>query len=110
VTIFQILSGENWNGVMYDGWRALGSGAVVYFISLIVLGMFIVMTLFLAILLNNFGSDDEEDEGEFGGSGVSDMEAMDLAEVSERNERALMKTSIHTRDESREMATATHTH
>jgi len=62
VTIFLILSGENWNGVMYDGWRAKGPGAVIYFISLIVLGMFIVMTLFLAILLNNFGTEEEEKE------------------------------------------------
>ena len=30
--------------------------------SLIMFGMFIVMTLFLAILLNNFGSDDEEED------------------------------------------------
>ncbi|GMH60361.1 hypothetical protein TrRE_jg11189 [Triparma retinervis] len=64
VTIFQILSGENWNAVMYDGWRATSGLAVIYFISLIVFGMFIVMTLFLAILLNNFGTDDEEEEEE----------------------------------------------
>jgi len=64
ITIFQILSGENWNAVMYDGWRATSGLAAVYFITLVVFGMFIVMTLFLAILLNNFGSDNDDDEDE----------------------------------------------
>jgi hypothetical protein len=64
ITIFQVLSGENWNTVMYDGWRATSVFAVVYFVSLVVLGMFIVMTLFLAILLNNFNGDDDDEEEE----------------------------------------------
>lgn len=53
-TVFMILTGENWNSVMYDAWRAVGGGAVVYFILLVVLGNFIVLNLFLAILLGNF--------------------------------------------------------
>jgi Na+-transporting methylmalonyl-CoA/oxaloacetate decarboxylase gamma subunit len=54
VTVFQILSGENWNVVLYDCWRARGWVSVVFIISLIVVGVFIVMNLFLAILLKNF--------------------------------------------------------
>lgn len=54
VTIFQILSGENWNNVMYDSWRARGWVSVVFIISLIVVGVFVVMNLFLAILLKKF--------------------------------------------------------
>ena len=50
-TIFQILSGENWNANMYDGWRAAGPIAVLYYVSLITLGMFIVMNLFIAFAL-----------------------------------------------------------
>ena len=59
VTVFQILSGENWNVVMYDGWRAKGAIAVIYIISLIVVGVFIVMNLFLAILLKKFDESEE---------------------------------------------------
>lgn len=51
----KILSGDNWNAVMYDARRATGWVSVLYFVSLIVLGMMILMTLFLAILLSNFG-------------------------------------------------------
>ena len=53
-TIFQVLSGENWNSVMYDGWRAIGPGAVFFYFTLVTFGMFIVMNLFMAILLSNF--------------------------------------------------------
>jgi len=59
-TVFQVLSGENWNSIMYDGRRATSSMSVAYFISLVVLGVFIVMSLFLAILLKNFESEGRE--------------------------------------------------
>lgn len=52
-TVFQILSGENWNTVMYDCWKAT-SVAPAYFISLMVLGVFCALNLFLAILLLPF--------------------------------------------------------
>ncbi|GMF33384.1 unnamed protein product [Phytophthora lilii] len=65
VTVFQILTGENWNVVMMDGWRSSGWSAVLYFVSLVVLGNFIVLNLFLAILLGNFDeSNDEERDAE----------------------------------------------
>lgn len=54
VTTFQLLTGENWNSIMYDCWRARGWIAVLFIVSLIVIGVFIVMNLFLAILLKNF--------------------------------------------------------
>lgn len=62
VCFLQILTGENWNVVMMDGWRSSGWSAVLYFISLVVLGNFIVLNLFLAILLGNFEEsfDDEK--------------------------------------------------
>lgn len=61
VTIFQILTAENWNTVMYNGWRSTNWTAVFYFVSLVVLGNFIVLNLFLAILLGNFQSDEEDE-------------------------------------------------
>ena len=53
-TIFGVLSGENWNVNMYDAIRANPAAGVLYFITLIVFGMFIVMNIFMAILLANF--------------------------------------------------------
>jgi hypothetical protein len=54
VTIFQILSGENWNTVMYDGMEAGGWGAVFFFLMLIIVGQCIILNLFLALLMAKF--------------------------------------------------------
>ncbi|KAH8064513.1 hypothetical protein JL722_1389 [Aureococcus anophagefferens] len=43
----------NWNTVMYDGWRATGPAAFVFFFFVVVVGAFVVMQIFLAILLSN---------------------------------------------------------
>jgi hypothetical protein len=64
ITIFQILTGENWNEVMYDGMRHTNSWTCVYFIVLVVLGNYIILNLFLAILLDNFGGVGEDDDVE----------------------------------------------
>eukprot|EP00752_Nemacystus_decipiens_P001936 g1865.t1 len=55
----EVLSGDNWNSTMYNAQRAVGWVSVFYFVSLIVLGMFIVMSLFLAILLSHFSTPEE---------------------------------------------------
>merc|ERR1712227_95706 len=55
LTVFQILTGEDWNVVMYDGIQAyggikgLGAIAAMYFIILFVTGNFILLNVFLAI-------------------------------------------------------------
>lgn len=54
-TIFQIMSGENWNTVMYDAMRARGwfIGAV-FFVFLILFGQTLMLNLFLTILMAKF--------------------------------------------------------
>ncbi len=39
---------------MYDCWRASNWFAPIYFLSLVILGGFVIMNVFLAILLSNF--------------------------------------------------------
>ena len=53
VTVFQVLSGENWNAVLYDCWKT-SNAAPVFFASLVVFGIFFVLNLFLAILIKQF--------------------------------------------------------
>uniref|UniRef100_H3ATD9 Voltage-dependent L-type calcium channel subunit alpha n=1 Tax=Latimeria chalumnae TaxID=7897 RepID=H3ATD9_LATCH len=59
LTVFQILTGEDWNAVMYDGIMAYGgpssSGMIVciYFIILFVCGNYILLNVFLAIAVDN---------------------------------------------------------
>lgn len=54
LTVFEIMIGENWNGVMYDHMRSVGEMSCIYFIALVILGNIIMLNLFLAILLGNF--------------------------------------------------------
>lgn len=58
VTIFQVLTGENWNEVFLNGWRSTGWASTLYFLSLVICGNFIILNLFLAILLSNFEDQD----------------------------------------------------
>ena len=68
--MFQVLTGENWNEVLYNTMWALDQPeedghqlmAVVYFILLNVVGNYMILNLFLAILLANFEGGDEEEE------------------------------------------------
>ena len=54
-TIVQVLSGENWNVLLYDCWRAVDPvAACAYLFSLVCIGSFVLLDFFLAILLNDF--------------------------------------------------------
>ncbi|KZS09199.1 Voltage-dependent calcium channel type D subunit alpha-1 [Daphnia magna] len=59
LTVFQILTGEDWNVVMYDGIKAyggvssLGILACIYFIILFICGNYILLNVFLAIAVDN---------------------------------------------------------
>ena len=61
-TVFQVLTTENWNNIMYDCRRSTGAGSIIYTCSLIIVGNYIFMNLFLAILLGNFSEEEEESQ------------------------------------------------
>uniref|UniRef100_A0AAR2LPU7 Voltage-dependent L-type calcium channel subunit alpha n=1 Tax=Pygocentrus nattereri TaxID=42514 RepID=A0AAR2LPU7_PYGNA len=79
LTVFQILTGEDWNAVMYDGIMAYGgpssSGMIVciYFIILFICGNYILLNVFLAIAVDNLAdaeslntdSDDKKKENTY---------------------------------------------
>jgi len=61
VTVFQLLTIEDWPGVMYNGVRAVGKPCCLYFISLLIIGNFVLTNLFVAILLDGFAEKAEEE-------------------------------------------------
>ncbi|XP_073724142.1 voltage-dependent R-type calcium channel subunit alpha-1E isoform X2 [Misgurnus anguillicaudatus] len=76
MTVFQILTGEDWNEVMYNGIRSQGgvkSGmwSSVYFIVLTLFGNYTLLNVFLAIAVDNLANaqeltkDEEEEEEAF---------------------------------------------
>jgi hypothetical protein len=67
MTVFQVLTGENWNDLLWASYKTTGFLGWFYFIALTFLGNYMIFNLFLAILLAKFeeGGDqaslDEED-------------------------------------------------
>lgn len=62
LTIFQIITIDNWSTVMFDCGRAIGPAGVILPVVVFVLGTFFITNLFLAMLVNNFleGDDDAQ--------------------------------------------------
>eukprot|EP00004_Rigifila_ramosa_P019174 TRINITY_DN4846_c0_g1_i3.p1 TRINITY_DN4846_c0_g1~~TRINITY_DN4846_c0_g1_i3.p1 ORF type:complete len:1566 (-),score=403.70 TRINITY_DN4846_c0_g1_i3:850-5007(-) len=54
LTLFQILTGENWNSVMYDSIHATSFVAAFFFVAVVVLANYLLFNLFLAIILDSF--------------------------------------------------------
>ncbi|XP_048873749.1 voltage-dependent L-type calcium channel subunit alpha-1D-like isoform X2 [Brienomyrus brachyistius] len=81
LTVFQILTGEDWNAVMYDGIMAYGgpasSGMIVciYFIILFICGNYILLNVFLAIAVDN----------------LADAESLNSAQKEEEEEKERRK-------------------
>lgn len=63
-TTFQVLTLEDWNAVMYHAMNTVGPASALYFVLLVVLGSYMVLNLFLAILIDNFCNADEDDAKE----------------------------------------------
>ncbi len=61
VTIFQVLTGENWNLVFYDAVKSRGPiGSILYFGVVVCVGNFVILNVFLAILMCSFERQNEQ--------------------------------------------------
>ncbi|XP_050686145.1 muscle calcium channel subunit alpha-1-like isoform X32 [Eriocheir sinensis] len=130
LTVFQILTGEDWNVVMYDGIRAYGGVATpgiiacVYFIILFICGNYILLNVFLAIAVDNLadadalGDAEEEEakEGEVTGGeqvegegvkmegeeGIEEEEKTALNHIAMRDGDTASHTKVHLEEEEEE--------
>ncbi|XP_073732252.1 calcium channel, voltage-dependent, P/Q type, alpha 1A subunit, b isoform X2 [Misgurnus anguillicaudatus] len=92
MTVFQILTGEDWNVVMYDGIKSQGgvdTGMVfsVFFIVLTLFGNYTLLNVFLAIAVDNLANaqeltKDEQEEEEATTQKIALQKAKEVAEVS----------------------------
>nr|XP_042895043.1 muscle calcium channel subunit alpha-1 [Parasteatoda tepidariorum] len=105
LTVFQILTGEDWNEVMYHGINAYGGVgspgvlACIYFIILFICGNYILLNVFLAIAVDNLADaesltaiekEEEENEKEQGSiiySKDDDFEDEDGRHTSKRRKK-----------------------
>ncbi|XP_057605213.1 voltage-dependent T-type calcium channel subunit alpha-1H isoform X3 [Hippopotamus amphibius kiboko] len=54
VTVFQILTQEDWNVVLYNGMASTTSWAALYFVALMTFGNYVLFNLLVAILVEGF--------------------------------------------------------
>uniref|UniRef100_A0A673A163 Voltage-dependent L-type calcium channel subunit alpha n=1 Tax=Sphaeramia orbicularis TaxID=375764 RepID=A0A673A163_9TELE len=92
LTVFQILTGEDWNSVMYDGIMAYGGPSFpgmlvcIYFIILFICGNYILLNVFLAIAVDN----------------LADAESLTSAQKEEEEEKERKKLARLTSPEKRQ--------
>ncbi|XP_016094871.1 calcium channel, voltage-dependent, P/Q type, alpha 1A subunit, b [Sinocyclocheilus grahami] len=92
MTVFQILTGEDWNVVMYDGIKSQGGvdkGMVfsIFFIVLTLFGNYTLLNVFLAIAVDNLANaqeltKDEQEVEEATTQKIALQKAKEVAEVS----------------------------
>uniref|UniRef100_A0A1I8G4E0 Ion_trans domain-containing protein n=1 Tax=Macrostomum lignano TaxID=282301 RepID=A0A1I8G4E0_9PLAT len=57
VTVFQVLTQEDWNTVLYNGMYRTSPWAALYFIALMTFGNYVLFNLLVAILVEGFSSE-----------------------------------------------------
>ncbi|TKS84186.1 Voltage-dependent N-type calcium channel subunit alpha-1B [Collichthys lucidus] len=92
LTVFQILTGEDWNAVMYHGIESQGGVRrgmpfSVYFIVLTLFGNYTLLNVFLAIAVDNLANaqeltKDEEEQEEAANKKLALQKALEVKEVS----------------------------
>ena len=56
ITVLSLITEERWVDTMVTGMRAKGDAAALYFIAVVVIGTYLILNLFIAILLASFES------------------------------------------------------
>ncbi|XP_029805117.1 voltage-dependent T-type calcium channel subunit alpha-1H, partial [Suricata suricatta] len=95
VTVFQILTQEDWNVVLYNGMASTSSWAALYFVALMTFGNYVLFNLLVAILVEGFQAEGdanrsdtdedktsthlEEDSDKFSDTRATEMKMYSLA-------------------------------
>uniref|UniRef100_A0A665W2T0 Voltage-dependent T-type calcium channel subunit alpha-1H n=1 Tax=Echeneis naucrates TaxID=173247 RepID=A0A665W2T0_ECHNA len=82
VTVFQILTQEDWNVVLYNGMASTSPWAALYFVALMTFGNYVLFNLLVAILVEGFQA-----EGDANRSESDDEKKSDNSEEDEKVEQ-----------------------
>ncbi|XP_019493541.1 PREDICTED: voltage-dependent L-type calcium channel subunit alpha-1S [Hipposideros armiger] len=98
ISVFQVLTGEDWNSVMYNGIMAYGGPSYpgmlvcIYFIILFVCGNYILLNVFLAIAVDNLAE-------------AESLTSAQKAKAEERKRRKMSRGLPEKSEEEKSMAT-----
>ncbi|KAL4240739.1 Voltage-dependent T-type calcium channel subunit alpha-1G [Mactra antiquata] len=85
ITVFQVLTQEDWNTVLYNGMEKTSAWAALYFIALMTFGNYVLFNLLVAILVEGFSSEEEEKKKKRDSMKDKQLEA--IMEETNNNER-----------------------
>ena len=57
ITVFQVLTQEDWNEVLYNSMEKTSSWAALYYIALMTFGNYVLFNLLVAILVEGFSTE-----------------------------------------------------
>ena len=98
ITVFQILTMENWQSVMFDSMSSDQNKylTAVYYVAWIFLGNFILLNLFLAILLDSFLSEENDDDSGDDEERIRKKRAKALAKQRRKDAKKVFMGDQHT--------------
>ncbi|XP_061686405.1 voltage-dependent T-type calcium channel subunit alpha-1H-like isoform X2 [Syngnathoides biaculeatus] len=88
VTVFQILTQEDWNAVLYNGMASTTPLAALYFVALMTFGNYVLFNLLVAILVEGFQAEGDASRSE------SDDEGQSLSYDEEEKLRELYAAEL----------------
>lgn len=86
LTLFRVVTLEDWTDVMYTAMVAY-DWAWIYFVSFVIMGTFVIINLFIAVVLNNLEQAKTEQLKELRQPVTRDELLDELARLRERMER-----------------------
>ncbi|KAG9343038.1 hypothetical protein JZ751_015256 [Albula glossodonta] len=97
VTVFQILTQEDWNMVLYNGMASTSPWAALYFVALMTFGNYVLFNLLVAILVEGFQAEGDasrsDTDDEKASTNFEEEEKMRELQASELKMYALMMTA-----------------
>ncbi|XP_061882583.1 voltage-dependent T-type calcium channel subunit alpha-1H-like isoform X2 [Entelurus aequoreus] len=88
VTVFQILTQEDWNAVLYNGMASTTPLAALYFVALMTFGNYVLFNLLVAILVEGFQAEGDANRSE------ADDERQSLSYEDEEKLREMYATEL----------------
>uniref|UniRef100_A0AAQ5ZCV9 Ion transport domain-containing protein n=1 Tax=Amphiprion ocellaris TaxID=80972 RepID=A0AAQ5ZCV9_AMPOC len=89
VTVFQILTQEDWNVVLYNGMAATSPVAALYFVALMTFGNYVLFNLLVAILVEGFQAEGDANrsysDDDRSSSNFDESEKHDSIKLSEKS-------------------------
>jgi Ca2+-binding EF-hand superfamily protein len=59
-SVFQLSTGDDWSGLMFEYMECFGNGAAVYFVVVVFVTQYLLLNLYISVFLENFQLNDEQ--------------------------------------------------